>query len=315
MAKGYGLNMIIEKNTMIPMRDKVLLATDIYKPDGEGSWPVLIARTPYNKDGHVERDGVADFVKAGYVVAFQDVRGRFASEGDFYPYIYETNDALDTYEWLLKQSWCDGRLGTFGGSYLGGTQTIPAREGHPAVKAMIPEITFDYQFGNCSYQGRAKVMHDLVWTVGSIIPEMARRAGVGVELPTPMEALLELPIASHPSIKQWGTYYHDWLTHSTECEYWDKVSPHTGYDGMTMPALNISGWYDIFVPSTLNNYMEMKKRNKDTRLIMGPWTHMNFSGHFPEISFGEQGSAEAINLIQIKIDWFDRHIKGLNTIY
>jgi putative CocE/NonD family hydrolase len=80
---------------------------------------------------------------------------------------------------------------------------------------------------------------------------------------------------------------------------------------MTMPALNISGWYDIFVPSTLNNYSEMKKRNKDTRLIMGPWTHMNFSGHFPEISF-TQGSADAINLNKIKIDWFDRHVKGMD---
>jgi len=169
--------MVVEKNQMMSARDKVLLATDLYKPEGAGPWPVLIARTPYNKEYISAKDSINPYVEAGYVVVFQDVRGRFASEGDFYPYVNEANDALDLYEWLLAQTWCDGSIGTIGGSYLGGTQTLPARERHPAVKAMALEITFDDLFGNCTYQGGAKVMHDLVWAVGSIIPEMARRAG------------------------------------------------------------------------------------------------------------------------------------------
>jgi len=302
--------MLIDRNIMVSMRDGILLATDIYKPLGDSALPVLVARTPYNKDGFLSSNEIASFVDAGYIVTVQDVRGRFSSEGDFYPYIFEVDDALDFYEWLLKQPWCDGRLATFGGSYLGGTQTLPARKSHPAVKAMVPEITFDDQFGNCIYQGGAKVMHDLVWTVGSIIPEMLRRAGATAQLPSLIDALKEIPIANHSEIKKWGTYYHDWLTNSVACEYWDNVSPHTGYDGMKMPALNISGWYDIFLQSTLNNFTEMKKRNKDARLIMGPWTHMNYSGHFPELSFGDEGSATFIDLTKIKIDWFDRHVKG-----
>jgi putative CocE/NonD family hydrolase len=313
---GAGFAAITEKNVMVPTRDGVLLATDIYRPETKEKLPVLVARTPYNKDRMAGQ--IDSFVKAGYVVAIQDVRGRFASEGDFYPYIYEVDDAFDFYEWLQRQDWCDGNIGTFGPSYLGGTQLLPARNSPQGVKAMIPEITFDDQFANCIYQGGAKVMHDLVWTVGSIIPDMARRKGIEIELPTPDEALEMLPIAGHPTIKEWAAFYHEWLEHSTQSDYWRALSPSSGYEGMMAPALNISGWYDIFVPSTINNFTGMKERagseaaRNNVRLIMGPWSHMDSSGHFPELSYGDEASDEAINLTQIKIDWYDKWVKGLD---
>jgi putative CocE/NonD family hydrolase len=185
----------------------------------------------------------------------------------------------------------------------------------------VPEVTFDDLYFGCMYQGGAKVLHDLRWTVADIIPEAARRAvGAGkekMELPDVDDVLRELPMAAHPAVKRFGSFYHEWLEHPTMGEFWRQYSPNSGYGGITAPALNISGWYDIFVPSTLNNYMEMKKRGGseiargNQRLIMGPWSHMNFTGVFPEMSYGDNASAKAIDLTQIKIDWYDRWLKGI----
>jgi putative CocE/NonD family hydrolase len=343
-----GVKMITDKNIMVPMRDGIRLATDIFYPGcmGEQSGrrpeqqplvatrvakqttspkegvplPVLAARTPYNKDGMVNRGdyGIESFVKAGYIVAVQDVRGRYASEGDFNPHFQETIDGVDFFEWLLKQEWCDGNIGTFGGSYLGETQLVTARLSPKGLKAMVPVVAMDDMYTGCIYQGGTKVMHDLVWTVGSIIPEILRRSGAEAELPSAHDALYELPIAGHPAIRKWGAYYHDQLDNPSDGDFWRRISANTGYGGMTAPALHISGWYDIFTKPTINNYMGMKKyagsekARKNTRLIMGGWTHGNFSGLFPEFSFGEGASDTAINLQQIKIDWYDKWVKGLD---
>lgn len=311
--------MMTEKNVMVPMRDGTLLATDIYRPKSDMPVPVIVARTPYNKD---EMEGrIVPYVQAGYAVAVQDVRGRYASEGSFIPYAHETDDGLAFYRWLLRQPWCDGSIGAYGGSYLGGTQWLPARKSPEGLRAMIPEITFDDLYMGCQYQGGAKVLHDLRWTVASIIPEAAERARVAgdaeeIPLPDVDTALCEIPLATHPSIKRLAGYYLEWMKHSTQDAYWKAMSPSAGYGGITVPALNISGWYDIFVPSTLNNYMGMKRHGgselarQNQRLIMGPWSHMNFTGHFPEISYGENASAEAIDLTRIRIDWYDRWLRG-----
>lgn len=261
--------MIMEKNVMVPTRDGTLLATDLYRPETEGPLPVLAARTPYNKDYMADRaermTALQSFVEAGYVVVTQDVRGRFSSEGDFYPYKYDTDDGLDLFEWILKQAWCDGNIGTFGGSYLGGTQWLPAGKNPRSLKAMVPEVTFDNMYEGCAYQGGAKVMHDLLWAAGSIVPEVMRRAQArgedltGIELPEVARVLTTLPVADHPAIHKYGSFYHEWLAHDTMSEYWSAISPNANYQNITVPAFNISGWYDIFVPSTLKNFTGMKK--------------------------------------------------------
>ena len=139
---------VVEHNVMVKMRDGVKLATDIYKMKGLERGPVLLSRGPYNKDGlwMSERDR---FLKAGYIIVSQDVRGRYASEGVFEPHKNETADGVDCIKWIMSQPWCDGNIGTFGGSYLGGTQWLPARENPVGLKAMVPEVTFsDMYEGN-----------------------------------------------------------------------------------------------------------------------------------------------------------------------
>jgi putative CocE/NonD family hydrolase len=314
---------------MVPMRDGVQLATDIYRLEGAGPTPVLVVRTPYNKD-HMVAGGdifnISRAVQAGYTVVAQDVRGRYASEGTFNPHVQETADGLDAFAWAAAQPWSNGVVGTFGGSYLGATQWLPAREQPPALRAMAPSITFSDGYEGCAYQGGAKVLHDLRWVVANIVPaEIERRIASGekpLDCETPLDvdvALTELPLATHPLIREYAPFYLDWLAHPTADDYWLPSSPHAGYEQISVPALNVSGWYDIFLWSTFQNYMGMKQRGgteearRNQRVIIGPWTHGNFSGSFPEREFGWGSSSAAIDLPGIHLRWFDRWLKDVDN--
>lgn len=317
---------LIEKNIMVPMRDGVQLATDIYRLEGADPAPVLVARTPYNKEGIVTGGDTFDILRAvqvGYTVVVQDVRGRYASEGTFNPHIQEVDDGVDMFAWTAIQPWSNGKVGTFGGSYLGGTQLLPARRQPPALQAIAPSVAFSDGYEGCSYQGGAKVLHDLRWVVANIVPaEIERRVARG-EMPLKSDKPLdvdgvfsELPLATHPLIREYASFYREWLTHRTADAYWHQSSISANYEQMDVPALHISGWYDIFPWSTLQNYMGIrdrggsKKTRQNQRVIIGPWTHMNFSGSFPEREFGWAGSAAAIDLPGIHLRWFDRWLKG-----
>ena len=131
---------------------------------------------------------------------------------------------------------------------------------------MAPSIAASDSYDGCSYQGAAKVLHDLRWVVANIVPaEMARRAARGeplLESDTPLDvdgAFTELPLATHPFIREYASFYLDWLAHPTPDDYWLPASQRAGYTQITAPALNISGWYDIFPWSTLQNYTGMKQ--------------------------------------------------------
>jgi len=316
---------LIDKNVMVPMRDGVRLATDVYRPDGAAPAPVLLTRTPYDKEHAVVGSTTFDIlraVQAGYAVVIQDVRGRYASDGAFDPMVHETLDGVDTFAWAAAQPWSCGVVGTFGGSYLGATQWLPAREQPPALRAMAPSVTFSDMYEGSAYQGGAKVLHDLRWVVEDIIPgEIRRRVARGGK---PTEGgvhldvnavLAALPLADHPLIRDAAAFYHDRLAHPTADLYWHPMSPCAGYEQITVPALGMSGWYDIFLWGTFQNYQGMRTRGateharRNQRVIIGPWTHMNFTGSFPEREFGVAGSHDAIDLTGIQLRWFDRWLK------
>lgn len=319
-------NILIEKNIMVAMRDGVGLATDVYRREGAEPTAVLLARTPYNKEGIVGGSVTFDIlraVQAGYVVVVQDVRGRYASEGVFNPHIQETADGVDMLAWTAVQPWSNGKVGMFGGSYLGGTQLLPARENPPALQAIAPAIAFSDGYEGCSYQGGAKVLHDLRWVVANIVPaEIERRVARGEtpinsDIPLDVDgAFNERPLATHPLIQAYAPFYREWLTHRSDDAYWQQSSITANYEQMAVPALHMSGWYDIFPWSTFQNYMGLRDRGgsdkawQNQRIIIGPWTHMNFSGSFPEREFGWAGSAAAIDLPGIHLRWFDRWLKG-----
>ena len=141
----------LERNTMVGMSDGVRLSTDIYLPTPVGQFPVLLMRTPYDKNR--VREQARYFAAREYAVVVQDCRGRLASEGEFDPYLSEGRDGFDTQEWIGKQSWCNGKIGIFGGSHVGGVQWLSAPHGSQYLKAMAPMATFTSFYRNLSTWG------------------------------------------------------------------------------------------------------------------------------------------------------------------
>lgn len=252
----------------------------------------------------------------------QDVRGRYHSEGLFNPHHQEIDDCADFHDWLIRQPWFNGHIGTFGRSYHAGTQWYFAVSEPKELDAMVPEVSFDDEFSGSGYQNGAKVLHDLRWTVASIIPDIMRRAreaGETVELEEPevYHCLERIPLASEPAVEKYARYYVDWMKHSTYDDFWKKIAPKEYYDIIRVPVLNISGWYNIFISATFRNYLGMKEKGgsdiarNNSRVLIGPWTHTDFSGKLNGVDYGPEGSAEAINLNGIKVARYDHWLKGL----
>jgi hypothetical protein len=320
---------LIEKNVMVPMRDGVQLATDVYRLDGEAPTPVLLTRTPYNKEGTLADTRTFDIVRAvqaGYAVVVQDVRGRFASEGSFNPHFQESHDGADTIAWTAAQPWSSGVVGGFGGSYLGCTQWLAAREHVPALRALAPVVNPADMYDGMAYQGGVKVLHDLRWVVQSIIPqELQRRALRGEALPDAgvpfnLDSIFsELPLATHPLVQEAAGFYREWLAHPTADAYWQPISAPQWYEQVDAPALHIAGWYDAFLGSAFQHYQGMRQRGaserarRNQRLIIGPWSHTNWSGSFPEREFGAAASSTALDLTGVQLRWFDRWLKEVDN--
>jgi putative CocE/NonD family hydrolase len=177
-----------------------------------------------------------------------------------------------------------------------------------------------------AYQGGVKVLHDLRWVVADIIPgEFRRRVARGeaapdVGVPIDLDSIFsELPLGSHPLIQEAAAFYPEWLAHTTADAYWQPISPVQWYEQVTTPAFNIGGWYDAFLWSALQHYQGMRQRGateharRNQRLIIGPWSHMNFSGSFPEREFGAAASSDAIDLTALQLRWFDRWLKEVDN--
>ncbi|MBC6936527.1 MAG: CocE/NonD family hydrolase [Chloroflexi bacterium] len=320
---------VIEKNLMVPMHDGVRLAADIIRLDEAGPQPVLMARTPYNKDlWLVDNLAVFDMFRAaqaGYTVIVQDTRGRFASEGEFTPMFQERADGVDAIQWAAAQPWSNGVVGLFGGSYVGMTQWLPAQEQPKALRAIAPMVTFSDLYEGMQYQGGVKLLHGLEWSLAMSF-ETARRRAANGERPLPDLTGLDrdamaahLPLVDQPLLRDLAPYYNDWLAHPLPGAFWQAGSPNSAYEQITVPALNIGGWYDVFLWGTLQNYIGMRQRGgseaarQHQRLIIGPWSHMNNFGSYPEREFGMAASLRALDLTGAHLRWFDCWLKGVEN--
>jgi putative CocE/NonD family hydrolase len=321
--------LIVEKNVMVPLRDGTLLATDVYRPRGEARLPVLLQRTPYDKDfttiTHILR-----MAHSGYAVVVQDTRGRFASHGVFTPFVHEAADGADAVAWAAGQPWSDGHVGMFGGSYVGATQWLAATGAPPALRAIAPYVTASDYYEGWTYQGGAfQLGFALSWTLSFVLTETMRRRGRGEATAAESESLLDTldgleaqyrhrPLADLPRVTELAPYYLDWLRHAANDGYWQHLAPERAYERITVPSLNMGGWYDIFLGGTLANYRGMKARGGSAharagqRLIIGPWSHGVDGGFFPTHNFGARsGSGSlAMDLTGAQLRWFDYLLKG-----
>jgi putative CocE/NonD family hydrolase len=319
----------VERNVATPLRDGVNLYADVYRPAGPGPFPTLLQRTPYDKLNSGVLPFVARAASAGYAVVVQDVRGRFESEGEFYPFINERPDGADTLEWLTAQPWCDGNIGMYGGSYVGMTQWQAAMSGHPALKAIVPNVTASNYHDGWTYQGGAfELQFNLSWTMSVLALNTASRAHDGDITSAGFQALVDgsdimgpeferLPLTGHPLFAQYARYYDDWVNHPTYDDFWAALDVSRLHAELKVAAFNMGGWHDIFLKGTLHNFTGMAAGplGDRQRVMIGPWNHGGLRGGNPigATDFGMRSTGAMIDSDGMHLSWFDRWLRGVES--
>jgi putative CocE/NonD family hydrolase len=334
--RSYGI--VETKNVMVAMRDGVKLAADIYRPTQNGQvmdskFPVILVRTPYNKDGATE---VANaLVPHGYVVVIQDVRGRYKSDGHWRPLVDDPNDGFDTAQWIGSQPWCDGGIGTMGSSYAGATQHALAIGNAPYVKAMVPRNAMsDFGRYGVRHNGAFELrFFNWVFTLGNAsgTPNALLAARRAASDPEAAQALVDmgmhvpeyvrgLPLRPGATPLKFAPDYETWLieamSHGDYDEFWKdagaSVVDHLA-EYKDVPEYHTTGWYDSWGTPVANlNYVGLRREKKSLqRLIIGPWIHssenLSYAG---EAQF--TGDA-ALDLTAFHLRWFDHWLKGVDN--
>lgn len=322
---GDAYPISLDRDVPARMRDGVVLRADVYRPDTEGRFPVLIHRTPYNKATTVA-NGIPFAIRAacrGYVVILQDCRGRYASEGEWYPFLHEMEDGYDTVEWAAALPYSTGQIGMFGWSYAGVTQLFAALAQPEHLVALFPVLTpSDYHAGWTYRGGAFQQFFNESWAGLKLSPDTLNRRVV--KSANAMNWVWKLPLADFPlfetgGIQELAPYFFDWLQHPAYDEYWKRWSVAERHDRIKVPACHVAGWYDIFVGGSIDNYVGIRARggtrdaSRGQRLVIGPWYHdpANFrSAKTGQVDFGQDAR---FNEEDLMFRWFDWLLKGVPT--
>jgi putative CocE/NonD family hydrolase len=325
-GKRETFPVIREEDLAAPMRDGVLLRADAYRPDAPGRFPTLLCRTPYNKQRN--QATAQRLAERGYLVVVQDVRGRYASDGEFRPGFFsadhsDAEDGYDAVEWAARLPWSTGKVGTFGGSYEGWTQWAMAHTRPPHLVAMIPSAIaaslLDRELSGVLRLGRV-----LDWTINNLSVDTARRLGDPYKPRTQDEArrlwverdrlkwlwylpLMDIPEEAMPGM---GRHWRRWLE--------DHAADHFRFQErhreVNVPALSVTGWYDQqignikhFTGMRQNGMTEQARRNQ--RLIIGPWTHTlaDLGRKLGDVDFGPEACRD---YFEIADRWYSCWLKG-----
>jgi len=245
----------------IIMPDGVSLRTDIYLPSGNRKYPVVLVRTPYDKSAEAWM-GKA-FKMFGIAVVIQDVRGKYKSEGEYYPFINERSDGLQTLKWIRNQPWSNGTVAGWGGSYVGFTQWAIS----DSLDFLSPLLTganlYDFSYPDSLFSLQTAFtwgLQNASSSVNTIAPEKLKASAM----------ILPLSVADDSTVKD-IQFINDWLAHDKYDNYWQQIN----FRGMTKaPIISLAGWYDIFLKTQIADFQALAKNgNPDNRLIIGPWCH------------------------------------------
>ena len=245
----------------IPMADGVLLATDVSVPDRKGKFPAVMVRTPYGK--YAEKWMEKAFKMFGIAVVLQDVRGKNKSGGDYYPFINERADGLETLRWIREQPWSDGIVAGWGGSYQGYTQWAISDSLDFMTLLLTGANLYDFTYPDSLFS----LQTAFVWGFQNASPN---QNSIPPEKMKASPMLLPLSIADDSTIKD-IPFINDWLYHEKYDEYWQKMN----FRGNTKaPVISMAGWYDIFLKSQIDDFQALEVNgNPGNRLIIGPWCH------------------------------------------
>ena len=331
MAESYPVK--VEQNLPIMLRDGTTTYADVCRPDTSGTFPALLQRTPYDKNlglGSASPFSVISAAARGYAVVVQDVRGRFSSDGEFYTFVNEANDGYDSVEWVASQSWCSGKVGMWGSSYVGATQWLAATSKPPSLAAIVPGVTAsDYHEGWAWQGGAFELGFNLSWATLSLTAmnwdNLAKRLFLpGEQLEGLIDArdglgekLRHLPMSDLAHLQDGlAPYYYDWLAHPEYDDYWRQVCIEERHSDISVPAFNYGGWYDIFLGGTLRNYMGMRANGanenarRGQRLAIGPWVHATASHISGAVDFGYRASPGSFGLADRVFRYYDHWLKG-----
>ncbi len=348
VAEDAAGDMSLTSDIMVAMRDGVRLATDVYRPARSGQplpgpFPVILERTPYGKTVVSRSElSVADpvaksradvarfFVSRGYIVIYQDCRGRYGSEGEFVKYLSDGYDGFDTCAWIVARPWCNGKIGTMGLSYAAHTQAALACTNPPGIAAMFLDSGgFANAYQDGIRQGGAFELKQVTWAYRAAFesPEVARD-------PARVAALKAIDIKAWFARMPWKRgrspltpapeyerYVFDQWEHGTFDAFWKQLGIYAAgfYDKFSdAPMTFLSGWYDPYPRSATDNYVALSRRKKGpVRLILGPWTHgdrtLTYAG---DVDFGPAATLDgnlAQDFLTLRLVWFDCWLKGANN--
>jgi len=306
----------VERNVSAKMRDGVTLRADIYRPKADGKFPVLLVRTPYDKTN--ETNFGLKAAARGYVLIAQDVRGRFTSEGDWYTFKNESQDGYDTVEWAAALPYSNGKVGMYGGSYVGATQFLAAIAKPPHLAGICPNVTASNYHDGWTYQGGAfEQWFNESWATGLAENTMRRRMERNGDA---LGGTKVLPLNSYPVLEATSStgiapYFTDWLAHPNFDDYWKQISIEDHYAQIQVPVFNLGAWYDIFLGGTLKNYARLKSEagteaaRHGQRLMVYVGGHAGWVGQrkIGALDFGEKAP---FDIDELTLRWYDSLLKG-----
>jgi hypothetical protein len=298
-----------QSNVMASMRDGVQLAANIYLPKTGGPFPVILIRSPYGKMD--ENFGEAKrYCAAGYAMVVQDCRGRGSSQGVWDPFRYDGDDGYDTQEWVGHQPWCNGRIGTSGGSYVGWTQWAAAPRGSRFLTCMAPVVPFSDVYREIMYPGGAFQL-SLAFGWGAAV------GGLRIDPAKLADAFQYLPLSRWDEQGDKRVFFlRDWVSHSSYDDYWRVRSIEERFDRVAVPVLNIGGWYDIFSKATFDHIARVRQSSthrlarRSQFVVMGPWGHGVGGQKLGELDFGPRAK---MDLGTLQFDWYEYWLKDKET--
>jgi uncharacterized protein len=304
-----------EYGVRVPMRDGVQLVADVYRPaesQNGARFPAILTRSPY--DTRIQKISIENaraLAEHGYAVVLMDVRGRGDSEGEFKPYRNDGRDGYDAIEWCATQAWCDGRVGTWGGSYLGHVQWLAALEQPPHLVTMVVLVTPSDPFVEWP-AGTHGPMH-LCW-----LHLTSGRTTKNIEVVDWAKVYNHLPLMTMDEAAGFvSPIWREELEHTHLDAFWEPLRYQNKFDRINLPVLHISGWYDDEQIGTPLNFIGMTRRGatefarSNQKLLMGPWGHrVNTTQKLGEVDFGPEA---LIDLRGVELRWFDHWLKGADN--
>lgn len=329
---------VLQKNIMVKMRDGVRLAGDLYRPDTDDQYPVIIMRTPYNKDGMEQCKDYSDpyrMAERGYNVFIQDVRGCFHSEGILRSTgENEMNDGYDTVEWAAVQPFSNGKVGMYGLSYFGYTQLAAAEQRPPHLIAICPfEMSGLYPFS----VSKALTMNSfhLIWLQGQALgridfmelPEeekVALKEKIKKNMEQMPEFVKHLPLREIPAayVEKVPLLmdFVEILDNIDNPKFKERIHNPLDFGNMDVAMLHLAGWFDTAHEGVVDNYEEALRKastdrmKKGQKMILGPWVHGgDFHGVIDQVDFGAKASGDAFGIADKSYAWFDYWLKGIDN--